>query len=318
MSSILKMILRRLLTLVPLMLGIALFVFVIMRLSPVNSAVAALGDQATPEQIAEYEAARGLDQPAPVQFVTFLGNVLKGDFGETIGVARPVSDLVAEALPLTMQLTFLGVALALVIALTLGITAALFRDRWPDQLIRVLSMTGISVPSFWLALLMIQHLSLGLGWFPNAGYTNPAESVSGWLRSMAMPAMALAVPVGASLARIVRTSMVEELDKDYVRTAYGAGLPAGIVVGRNVLRNALVNPLTVLGLRVGYLLGGTIIIEAIFTMPGMGTLVMQAVGTNDTNLAQGTILVIAFTFVVVNLLVDILYLFANPRLRGGH
>lgn len=318
MSSILKMILRRLLTLVPLMLGIALFVFVIMRLSPVNSAVAALGDQASPEQIAEYEASRGLDQPAPVQFVRFLGNVVQGDFGETIGISKPVGDLIAEALPLTMQLTFLGVVLALVIALVLGITAALFRDRWPDQVIRVLSMTGISVPSFWLALLMIQHLSLGLGWFPNAGYVNPAESLSGWLRSMAMPAMALAVPVGASLARIVRTSMVEELDKEYVRTAYGAGLPPSIVVGRNVLRNALVNPLTVLGLRVGYLLGGTIIIEAIFTMPGMGTLVMQAVGTNDTNLAQGTILVIAFTFVVVNLLVDILYLFANPRLRGGH
>lgn len=318
MSSIVKMILRRLLTLVPLMLGIALFVFAIMRLSPVNSAVAALGDQASPEQIADYEASRGLDQPAPVQFVRFLGNVLQGDFGETIGISKPVAGLIAEALPLTMQLTLLGVGLALVIALALGITAALFRDRWPDQVIRVLSMTGISVPSFWLALLMIQHLSLGLGWFPNAGYTNPAESLTGWLRSMAMPAMALAVPVGASLARIVRTSMVEELDKEYVRTAYGAGLPPSVVVGRNVLRNALVNPLTVLGLRVGYLLGGTIIIEAIFTMPGMGTLVMQAVGTNDTNLAQGTILVIAFTFVVVNLLVDILYLFANPRLRGGH
>ena len=318
MGSILTMILRRLLTLVPLMLGITLFVFVIMRLSPVNSAVAALGDQASPEQIAAYEAAHGLDQPAPVQFFRFLGNVVRGDFGETIGVPRPVSQLVFEALPLTLQLTLLGVSLALVIALLLGITAALFRDRWPDQLIRILSMTGISVPSFWLALLLIQHLSLGLGWFPNAGYTNPAESVSGWLQSMAMPAMALAVPVGSSLARIVRTSMVEELDKDYVRTAYGAGLPPTIVVGRNVLRNALVNPLTVLGLRVGYLLGGTIIIEAIFTMPGMGTLVMQAVGTNDTNLAQGTILVIAFCFVLVNLVVDILYLFANPRLRGGH
>lgn len=318
MASILTMILRRLLTLVPLMLGITLFVFVIMRLSPVNSAVAALGDQASPAQIAAYEAAHGLDQPAPVQFFRFLGNVMRGDFGETIGVPRPVSQLVFEAIPLTLQLTVLGVALALVIALVLGITAALFRDRWPDQLIRILSMTGISVPSFWLALLLIQHLSLGLGWFPNAGYTNPAESVTGWLQSMALPAMALAVPVGSSLARIVRTSMVEELDKDYVRTAYGAGLPPAIVVGRNVLRNALVNPLTVLGLRVGYLLGGTIIIEAIFTMPGMGTLVMQAVGTNDTNLAQGTILVIAFCFVLVNLVVDILYLFANPRLRGGY
>lgn len=318
MLSILKMVLRRLLTLVPLMLGIALFVFVVMRLSPVNSAVAALGDQASPEQIADYEAARGLDQPAPIQFVRFLGNVVRGDFGETIGVARPVARLVSEALPLTLQLTAIGVLLALVVALVLGVTAALFRDRWPDQLIRVLSMTGISIPSFWLALLMIQHLSLGLGWFPNAGYANPAEGLGPWLRSMTLPAIALAVPVGSSLARIVRTSMVEELDKEYVRTAYGAGLPPRVVIARNVLRNALVNPLTVLGLRVGYLLGGTIIIEAIFAMPGMGTLVMQSVNNNDTNLAQGTILVIAFCFVIVNLVVDILYLFANPRLRGGH
>ncbi|WP_076262086.1 ABC transporter permease [Intrasporangium flavum] len=318
MPTVLKMTLRRVITLVPLLFGIALFVFVVMRLSPVNSAVSALGDQATPAQIAEYEHARGLDQPAPVQFFRFVANLLHGDLGETIGVARPVSELVAQALPLTLQLTVLGVAAALLIALPLGILAALFRDRWPDQVIRVVSMAGIAIPSFWLALLMIQHLSLGLGWFPNAGYVNPSDGVGAWLQSMTLPALALAVPVGCSLARIVRTSMVEELDRDYVRTAYGAGLPPVVVVGRNVLRNALVNPLTVLGLRIGYLLGGTIIIEAIFTMPGMGTLVMQAVGTNDTNLAQGTILVIAFCFVVVNLLVDVLYLFANPRLRGGH
>lgn len=318
MLPILKMVLRRVFVLVPLMLGITLFVFVVMRLSPINSAVAALGDQATHEQIAAYEAAHGLDQPPPVQFVRFLANLVQGNLGETVGVPQPVSGLIAQALPLTMQLTFLGVLLALVIALGLGITAALFRDRWPDQLIRVLSMAGISIPSFWLALLLIQQLSINLGWLPNAGYVNPADSVSGWLETMAMPALALAVPVGASLARIVRTSMVEELDKDYVRTAYGAGLPPTVVVGRNVLRNALINPLTVLGLRIGYLLGGTIIIEAIFSMPGMGTLVMQAVKNNDVNLAQGTILVIAFAFVVVNLVVDILYLFANPRLRGAH
>jgi peptide/nickel transport system permease protein len=318
MLPILKMILRRLVLLVPLMFGIALFVFLVMRLSPVNSAVAALGDQASPEQIAQYEAAHGLDQPAIVQFFTFLGNMLHGDFGETIGVPQSVGQLIEAALPLTLQLTLLGVALALVIALVLGISAALFRDRWPDQIIRVLSMGGISIPSFWLALLMIQKFSLDWGWLPNAGYVNPADGVTEWLKSMAMPAIALAVPVGASLARIVRTSMVEELDREYVRTGYGGGLPPRVVVGRNVLRNALVNPLTVLGLRVGYLLGGTIVIETIFTMPGMGTLVMQAVTNNDTNLAQGTIIVIAFCFVIINLVVDILYLFANPRLRGGH
>ena len=206
----------------------------------------------------------------------------------------------------------------MVIGLALGITAALYRDRWPDQVMRFASMAGIAMPSFWLALLLIQEFAVRRSIFPTGGYVNPADSFTGFLESLALPALALAVPVGCSLARIVRTSMVEELDRDYVRTAVGAGLPPYVVVGRNVLRNALVNPLTVLGLRIGYLIGGTVIIEAIFSLPGMGTLIMTAVRQNDTALAQGTILTIALGFVVVNLIVDILYLFANPRLRGGH
>jgi len=315
---VINMIVRRVLTLIPLLFGIALFVFVVMRLSPVNSAVSALGDNASASQIAAYNHEHGLDQPAPVQFVKFLGDLLSGNLGTTQSLNKSVSTLIGTALPVTLELTLLGVLLAFVIAMVMGVLAALYRDRWPDHLVRVASMAGISIPSFWLALLLIQQLSVSHTWLPNAGYVNPGDSVTGFLKAMAMPAVSLAVPVGCSLARIVRTSMVEELDKDYVRTAYGAGLPPWVVVGRNVLRNALVNPLTVLGLRVGYLLGGTIIIEAIFQLPGMGTLVMQSVTTNDTSLAQGTILVIAGCFVVINLIVDLLYLVANPRLRGGH
>ncbi|MEE3922579.1 ABC transporter permease [Micromonospora sp. BRA006-A] len=224
----------------------------------------------------------------------------------------PVAEKIAMALPLTIQLTALGVVGALVIALALGIPAALYRDRWPDQVIRIVSMAGIATPSFWLALLFIQEFSVRRPIFPTGGYVNPADSVGLWLQSLAMPALALAVPVGCSLARIVRTSMVEELDKDYVRTAIGAGLPPRVVIGRNVLRNALVNPLTALGLRIGYLIGGTVVIEAIFSLPGMGTQIMSAVQQNDTALAQGTVPTIALCFVLVNLVVDILYLFANP------
>ncbi|GGB44262.1 ABC transporter permease [Flexivirga endophytica] len=318
MARVLSLIFRRILTLIPLLLGIALFVFVIMRLSPVNSAVSALGDSASKQQIAQYNHEHGLDKSPPVQFVNFIGDLLTGDLGTTQSLNKPVSSLVEEALPVTIELTVLGVLLAFVLAMVLGIVAALYRDKWPDHAVRVMSMAGISIPSFWLALLLIQQFAISRSWLPNAGYVNPGEDFGGFLKSMAMPAVSLALPVGCSLARIVRTSMVEELDKDYVRTAYGAGLPPYVVVGRNVLRNALVNPLTVLGLRVGYLLGGTIIIEAIFQLPGMGTLVMQAVTTNDTSLAQGTILVIAGCFVVINLVVDLLYMVANPRLRGGH
>ena len=318
MLTVLNLILRRLLTLVPLALGITLFVFVVMQFSPVDPALSVLGDQASPAQVAAFKEANGLDQPLPVRYVHFLGDLLRGDLGSTFPPAVPVADKIAEALPLTVQLTALGVLGALVIGLALGILAALFRDRWPDQVIRLVSMAGIAMPSFWLALLLIQYLAVNNHVFPSGGYVNPADSVSGWLRSLAMPAMALAVPVGCSLARIVRTSMVEELDRDYVRTAIGGGLPPHVVVGRNVLRNALVNPLTVLGLRIGYLIGGTVIIEAIFSLPGMGTLIMTATRANDTALAQGAVLTIALGFVVVNLLVDIAYYFANPRLRGGH
>lgn len=318
MLTVLSMVARRLLTLIPLVLGITLFVFVVMQFSPIDPALSVLGDQASPAQVAAFKEANGLNDPLPLRYVHFLGDLLHGDLGMTFPPSAPVSGKIATALPLTIQLTVLGVLGALVIALVLGIVAALYRDRWPDHVMRFVSMAGIATPSFWLALLFIQELAVRRNLFPTGGYVNPADSVSQWLRSMALPALALAVPVGCSLARIVRTSMVEELDRDYVRTAIGAGLPPRVVVGRNVLRNALVNPLTVLGLRIGYLIGGTVIIEAIFSLPGMGTQIMSAVQQNDTALAQGTVLTIAIGFVVVNLVVDILYLFANPRLRGGH
>lgn len=318
MLAVLSMVVRRLLTLIPLVIGVALFVFIVMQFSPIDPALSVLGDQASAAQVAHFKHAHGLDQPLPVRFVMFLGDLAHGNLGMTFPPSQPVADKIANALPLTIQLTALGVAGALVIALVLGILAALYRDRWPDHVMRVVSMLGIAMPSFWLAILLVQQFAVAHHVFPSSGYINPADSLSGWLGTMALPALALAVPVGCSLARIVRTSVVEELDKDYVRTAIGAGLPPRVVVGRNVMRNALVNPLTVLGLRLGYLIGGTVIIEAIFSLPGMGTQMMSALEQNDTALAQGTVLTIAVGFVMINLVVDVLYLFANPRLRGGH
>ncbi|WP_300682867.1 ABC transporter permease [Nocardioides sp.] len=312
------MVARRLLTLIPLALGITLFVFIVLQFSPYDPALSALGDQASAAQIHAFKDAHGLNDPLPLRYVHFVNDLLHGNLGSTFPPAVPVIDKIGTALPLTLQLTAFGIIGALVIGLVLGIVAALYRDRWPDQIIRFISMAGIAMPSFWLALLLIQYLAVEHQIFPNGGYVNPSDSFSGWIESLTLPAIALAIPVGCSLARIVRTSMVEELDRDYVRTATGAGLPPMVVVGRNVLRNALVNPLTVLGVRIGYLIGGTVIIEAIFSLPGMGSLIMTAVRNNDTALAQGAVLTIALGFVVVNLIVDILYYFANPRLRGGH
>ncbi len=316
MIVVVRMLISRILALVPLLLGVVLFVFVVMRFSPTDPALAAFeGGNATEEQLQQFRRANGLLDPLPVQYLRFVWALLHGDFGSSVITKEPVATTISTALPLTVQLTAMGLVIALVVAMILGVTSAIFRDRWPDQLIRLVSLGGVAAPAFWVALLLIQWLAVGQGILPISGYTSPNDSISGWLRSMALPAVSLALPVASQLTRIIRTSMVEELDRDYVRTARGGGLPPAVVVGRNVLRNALVNPLTVLGLRVGYLLGGAVVIETMFAMPGMGQNMIQAVLDGDTAKVQGFVITIAAGFVLVNLVVDVLYLIANPRLR---
>ncbi|MFC7305637.1 ABC transporter permease [Streptomyces monticola] len=318
MVQIARILARRIALLVPLMLGIVLFVFLVMRFSDVDPAAAFYqGTNPTPEQLHDFREEHGLLDPLPVRYVAFVGELLQGDMGISVLTRAPVIEQISTALPLTMQLTFMGLGIAVVISLVLGVTAAIYRDRLPDQLIRVVSLTGVAAPGFWLALLMIQYLAVEAGWFPTSGYVNPADSFTGWLKTMTLPAFALSLPVAAQLTRIVRTAVVEELDKDYVRTAIGSGLPPVVVVGRNVLRNALINPLTVLGLRVGYLLGGAVVIETIFALPGMGNLMITAVKNGDPAVVQGVVITTAIGFVVVNLAIDILYLLVNPRLRSA-
>ncbi|MFJ8581080.1 ABC transporter permease [Micromonospora sp. NPDC093277] len=318
MAVVARMLVRRILILIPLLLGVVLFVFIIMRFSNNKPEYAYFqGANPTAEQIHQFQVENGLLDPLPIRYVRFVGDLLHGDMGTSVLTKAPVLDSVLTALPLTLQLTFLGLAIAVALALIFGVTAAIFRDRWPDQLIRLVSLIGVAAPAFWLALLMIQWLAVDRGWFPTSGYINPGDSVSGWLRSMTLPALSLSLPVAAQLTRIIRTSMVEELDKDYVRTAIGSGLPPIVVIGRNVLRNALINPLTVLGLRLGYLLGGAVVIETIYSLPGMGQLMINAVRDGDPAVVQGVVLTIATGFVVVNLAVDLLYLLVNPRLRSA-
>ncbi|WP_330354126.1 ABC transporter permease [Streptomyces chartreusis] len=316
MITVVRILARRVLLLVPLMLGIVLFVFLVMRFSDVDPASAFFqGANPTAQQLHDFREQNGLLDPLPVRYVVFIGDLVHGNMGTSALTRAPVVDQVMTALPLTIQLTFLGLGIAVVLSLVGGVTAAIYRDRLPDQIIRVVSLTGVAAPGFWLALLMIQYLAVDLGWFPTGGYINPADSFTGWLKTMTLPALALSLPVAAQLTRIVRTSVVEELDKDYVRTAVGSGLPPRVVVGRNVLRNALINPLTVLGLRVGYLLGGAVVIETIFSLPGMGKLMIDAVKNGDPAVVQGVVITTAIGFVVVNLVIDILYLLVNPRLR---
>jgi ABC-type dipeptide/oligopeptide/nickel transport systems, permease components len=297
-----------------MVLGVTFLVFVIMSLSPIDPAYSALGETASPEQLEAYRADHGLNEPWIVQFGSYLWGMLHGNLGVYGNADMPVADKVFEALPVTMQLTFFGLLIAVALAFPLGVIAAIYRDRWPDQLIRILSIACIATPSFWLAILLIL---LFIGELPVSGPLTPmSEDFGEWFLRMLLPAVALAVPVIGQLTRVVRTSMVEELDRDYVRTALGAGIPKSVVIGRNVLRNALITPVTVLGLRVGYLMGGAVIIEIIFNLQGMGRVLIDGITFNWVTVVQGATLVVAIAFIVVNIVVDMLYVLINPRIRA--
>lgn len=315
MGNILRLLGRRLIALPFMILGVTLLVFVVLHFSPGDQATAALGESASEEAKQAYNEENGLNRPLVVQYLRFLGNMATLDFGVTTPPESPISTMIAGAFPVTLQLTFWGVVIAAVVSLILGITGALHRDRWPDQVIRVLSIAAVATPSFWLGILLIQWFAVGWRILPSGGYTSFFEDPVAYAQSMILPSIALAVPVCAALIRVVRTSMVEELDKDYVRTAIGNGVPRAEVLRKNVLRNALVTPVTVLGLRIGYLLGGAVVIELIFSMPGMGQLILNGITNQDINLVQGVVVTIAITFVVVNIVVDLLYLLINPRIR---
>lgn len=316
MNNLIRLIGRRLIALPIMALGVTFLVFFLMSFSKVDPAYNALGENATPEAIQAYHEEYGLDDPWPVRYVNYIGGLLQGDLG-TYGAARySVGGRIAKALPVTMQLTFMGLVIGAVVSFLLGVIAALYRDRWPDQLIRIFSIAGIATPSFWMAVLLILLFSSYLQLFPSSGplpdfFARPVA----YFARMIMPAVALAFPLTGQMTRIVRTAMVEELDRDYVKTARGAGIPEHIVIARNVLRNALITPITTLGLKIGYLMGGAVVIEVIFNLPGMGMAILEGIQGNETTLVQGVVIVVALAFILINIVVDMLYVLINPRIR---
>lgn len=314
MTAFLRLGLRRVAMLPVMILGVTLLVFVVMQFSPADPAMNALGQGASEAARATYAEENGLNDPLPVRYARFVAGLVQGDLGVTAPPSQPVADRIADAFPLTIQLTLLALTIAVVLGVLLGVIGAVYRDRWPDQVARVLTVAGVAIPSFWLGILLIQQFALTTPIFPTGGYVNPADSFTGWLETMTLPALAGALPVAASLARLVRTAMVTELERDYVRTATGNGLPR-VVVLRAALRNALMTPLTVLGLRLAYLLGGAVVVETIFDLPGMGKLLLEGVTGGDIAVVQGTVLTVAIGFLVINLIVDLLYLLINPRVR---
>jgi peptide/nickel transport system permease protein len=223
--------------------------------------------------------------------------------------------LIRDAVPVTVSLAVLSMVGALILAFVFGVTAAYFAGRWWDGLVRAFSFAGLSMPTFWLGLILIQLLALSFPFFPAGGYVPIAEDPAAWFKSLILPSLTLAIPVGAFLTRVVRSSVLDELDRDYVRTAKGGGLSDRTVLWNNVLRNALVAPLNVIGLQAGYLLSGAVLVEVVFNLPGVGFLAWQSAQQGDFGVIVGVALLAAFVFVATNLVVDLLYLMLNPRAR---
>lgn len=306
---------RRLLETVPVLLGVTLLTFLILHLSPGDPAVLIGGPTASAEDIANIRARLNLDRPLHQQYLTFLGGLLQGDLGQSLQRRESVLDMIAVRLPNTLFLTFASMIVTLA-GVALGVWAARRQNSLVDVLLMNLSLLGVSVPNFWLGLMLIVWFSVDLRWFPAAGLTQPYFSPEG-LRSVVLPALTLGTAGMALVARLTRSGMLDVLQQDYVRTARAKGLPERTVTYRHALRNTLIPVVTILGLNFGALLGGAVVTETVFAINGIGRLTVDAILARDYAVVQGCVVLIAVIFVLVNLLVDLSYALLNPQLRYG-
>ncbi len=289
--------------------------FGIIWLVPGDPTAVLLDANTSPEQVARLRTQLGLDKPLLLQIVEWYGRILRGDLGQSILLNRSVMAAILERLPVTLSLAGISLILAVVLGVAAGIIAAMNHNRWPDQLIMATALLGLSVPDFWLGLMMVFLFAVQFGWFPTGGFVPLQDSVTGWARSIAMPALALALVQMGFIARMARASMLEVLSQDFIRTADAKGLSRADIVLRHGLANALVPILTVTGIVAGALLGGTVIIEQVFSLPGIGRLVIGAVLSRDFPVIQGGLLFLAVIYLAVNLIVDLLYAVVDPRVR---
>lgn len=294
---------------------VAILVFALTRLASGDPVALLLGDQAT---AADIEAARtqyGLDKPLPTQFAIWVGELLQGNLGQSLFLQRPVSQALLERAEPTLMLAVLAVGIAALIGVPCGMAAAIWRGSAGDQALSSVAMLGASVPSFWLGLILIQLFAVKLGWFPASGYGDPDSPLSERIQHLVLPALVLGLLNSALIIRFTRASMLDILGEDYVRTARAKGLPEHTVMVKHVLRNALVPIVTVLGLTLALMIGGTVVTETVFNLPGVGNLVVRAVLRRDYPVIQGTLLVIAAVYVFINLAIDLLYTVVDPRIR---
>ena len=312
-----RYIVRRLLLLVPVLLGISIVIFALIRVAPGGPARAVFGPTAPPEQIERFNRQYGLDQPVPIQYAIWLRGILTGDLGTSLVNQLPVSSLVLPKVLPTALLTLLAMLVSVPIGVAAGVLAAIRRGRMTDTLSRLGFLFGLSMPSFWLGIILLVVVAVNLRLLPAGGYVPLEKDPIACLRSMVLPTLTLAVPIAAVLSRVVRTATLESIGQEYVRTARSKGLPERIVITRHILRNVALPTVTTIGLQVGYLLGGAALIETVFTIPGLGRGLVDAVTNRDYAMVQAITLIIAVLTVLTALVVDLLYVRLDPRVRLG-
>ncbi|MBS7804955.1 ABC transporter permease [Rhizobiales bacterium TNE-4] len=311
-----SLIAKRMLQLIPTLFVVSVLIFSLQQLLPGDPALVMAGEEKDPEVIEQIRKQYRLDQPIPIQYVYWLKGVLTGNLGESMRLKAPVSDLVLSKLPVTLQLASMAMLIALLIGVTAGVVSAVYRGTKLDYIVNVIGLIGISTPNFWLGIMLIFLFAVNLGWLPASGYVSPFEDFWGSLKTTILPAFVLGNAIAGVLMRHTRSAMLQALDSDYVRTARAKGLLEPKVVIKHAMRNALTPVITLGALEFGTLLSGAVLTEQIFTIPGFGKLIVDAVFNRDYAVVQGVVLVTATTYVLLNLLADIGYVLVNPRLRG--
>ena len=300
---------------IPVLLLVSVLAFLLMSLLPGDPAVVIAGDQASPEAIEKVRLTLGLDRPFLEQIALWFGQLVRGNFGNSLMLNQSVLSAMGERLPVTLSLAGLSLAITLPIGILVGSIAAYYRQTWVDSAVMSVALLGVSIPGFWIAILAVILFSVILGWLPSSGYVALSANPAMWLRSLILPAAMLSLFQIGFLARMTRSAMLDVLSQDYIRTARSKGLSEWMTVGKHAFRNALIMVITALGILVSTAIGGSVVIEQVFALPGIGRLVVQGILARDYPLVQGVMLIYGFAFVAVNLTVDILYTFADPRVR---
>lgn len=305
-----KFIAKRLVAMVPVLLGVTLVIYLILNMAPGDPAKVILGEQATPEQIAELREEMGLNDPVLVQYARYIFNLVQGDMGESYNSGLKCNVEIFARFPNTLRLTICAISLAVILALPIGIVAAVKQNSIFDGVSMFIALIGLSMPVFWLGLLLILFFSLRLGWFPSSG-------AEGW-KSLVLPTVTLGFQQMASIARVTRSSMLEVIRADYIRTARAKGVAESKVITKHALKNALIPTVTVVGLQFGGMLGGSVMTESVYAWPGVGRLMVQSINKRDIPMVLGCVIMFSVTSSVVNLLVDVLYGFIDPRIKSQY